>query len=61
MEPIKHFYYYCDLAGFTRCGHSFHPRHAKTAGLGDPGFDVMAALRAVSSITPIVKMLPAAW
>jgi len=19
MEPIKHFYYYCDLAGFARC------------------------------------------
>jgi hypothetical protein len=22
IEPIKHFYYYGDLAGFARCGHS---------------------------------------
>jgi hypothetical protein len=50
MAPIKHFYYYCDLSGFARCGHSFHPSFGGTT-----------ALRAVSSITPIVNMLPAAW
>ncbi len=45
MDPIKHFYYYCDLADL----------------LGAAIFCGMAAFKVVSSITPIVKTLQAAW
>ena len=26
MDPIKHFYYFCDLARLARCGYAFYPK-----------------------------------
>jgi hypothetical protein len=39
------------------CGHSFHPRHTKTACPGDPGFGGMAAPASVSWSTALARML----
>jgi hypothetical protein len=43
--------------GSVMCGHSFHPRHAKTAYPGAPAFGRMDASGSISWSTPLAKTL----